>query len=76
MSSTALLWSLCLLLGCVAAFGAGNIPSFGKIEGSAFRHGDIEDILLQLIMIPSYGLDSLNPFTAAGKKFSRIVSAF
>ncbi|KAH8914847.1 heterokaryon incompatibility Het-C [Atractiella rhizophila] len=27
------------------AFGAGNIPSFAYLEGKAFRHGDIEDIL-------------------------------
>ncbi|EST05607.1 Heterokaryon incompatibility Het-C [Kalmanozyma brasiliensis GHG001] len=30
------------------AFGAGNIPSFAYMEGKAFRHGDIEDILEDL----------------------------
>ncbi|KAJ1029194.1 hypothetical protein NDA18_002822 [Ustilago nuda] len=30
------------------AFGAGNIPSFAYMEGKAFRHGDIEDILEEL----------------------------
>jgi len=33
----------------VAAFGAGNIPSYSFLEGKAFRHGDIEDILAELI---------------------------
>ncbi|CDZ97898.1 Heterokaryon incompatibility Het-C [Phaffia rhodozyma] len=30
------------------AFGAGNIPSFAFLEGKAFRHGDIEDVLVDL----------------------------
>lgn len=29
----------------VAAFGAGNIPSYSHLEDRAFRHGDIEDII-------------------------------
>ncbi|EIM88768.1 Het-C-domain-containing protein [Stereum hirsutum FP-91666 SS1] len=32
----------------VLAFGAGNIPSFAYMEGKAFRHGDIEDILTEI----------------------------
>ncbi|KAK4049100.1 hypothetical protein OIO90_005570 [Microbotryomycetes sp. JL221] len=54
----ALVVCLCLLPGAYA-FGAGNIPShsflyvstvtsFSLIEGKAFRHGDIEDILERL----------------------------
>lgn len=31
------------------AFGAGNVPSFSYMEGKAFRHGDLEDVLTQLI---------------------------
>ncbi|KAM5477869.1 hypothetical protein McanCB56680_006950 [Microsporum canis] len=45
-----------------AAFGAGNIASFSKIEGSNFRHGDIEDVLLTLYMARSAG----------GRKFSKM----
>jgi len=33
-----------------SAFGAGNIPSYGYLEGHAFRHGDIEDTLANLAM--------------------------
>jgi hypothetical protein len=29
----------------VAAFGAGNIPSYSHLEDRAFRHGDIEDVI-------------------------------
>ncbi|KAF2839201.1 Het-C-domain-containing protein [Patellaria atrata CBS 101060] len=32
------------------AFGAGNIASTAKIEGSNWRHGDIEDTLLTLLI--------------------------
>lgn len=32
------------------AFGAGNIASTAKIEGQNWRHGDIEDTLLALLM--------------------------
>lgn len=66
---------LCLIgLNCVLAFGAGNIPSYGALEGSAFRHGDIEDILLQLAMVPlsSNFLSSLNPLSSKGKKFNEM----
>jgi hypothetical protein len=41
------------------AFGAGNIGSISKIEGSNWRHGDIEDTLLALA-------------TLGGKKFSKM----
>ncbi|KAF8328217.1 uncharacterized protein EI90DRAFT_2926740 [Cantharellus anzutake] len=36
---------LALLADSAWAFGAGNIPSFAYLEGKAFRHGDIEDVL-------------------------------
>ncbi|KAI5856817.1 heterokaryon incompatibility protein Het-C-domain-containing protein, partial [Tricharina praecox] len=43
---------LCLALYCTpaAAFGAGNIASISKIEGQNWRHGDLEDTLLQLFL--------------------------
>lgn len=43
------------------AFGAGNIASLAKIEGQNWRHGDIEDTLLNLVMSAS-----------SGKKFSKM----
>jgi hypothetical protein len=44
----AVLVVLCLATPA-AAFGAGNIPSYSFLEGKAFRHGDIEDVLAELI---------------------------
>ncbi|KMW66474.1 NIMA-interacting protein TinC, variant 2 [Blastomyces dermatitidis ATCC 18188] len=44
------------------AFGAGNIASISKIEGQNWRHGDIEDVILTLLMARSAG----------GKKFSKM----
>lgn len=43
-------------------FGAGNIGSTSKVEGSRFRHGDIEDTLLTILMARAAG----------GKKFSKL----
>lgn len=61
--------NLCLLLfvffsfsGTAHAFGAGNIASISKIEGQNWRHGDIEDALLTLLMARAAG----------GKKFSKL----
>lgn len=43
-----------IVLVCLAqptvAFGAGNIASLSKIEGINWRHGDIEDALLNIAM--------------------------
>ncbi|GAA5960368.1 hypothetical protein JCM21900_003530 [Sporobolomyces salmonicolor] len=39
---------LCFLPS-VHAFGAGNIPAWAYLENKAFRHGDIEDVLAELI---------------------------
>ncbi|KAF2277852.1 Het-C-domain-containing protein [Westerdykella ornata] len=44
-----------------AAFGAGNIASMAKIEGQNWRHGDIEDTLLTLLIS-----------SRTGKKFSKM----
>ena len=48
--------------GSAHAFGAGNIGSTSKIEGQNWRHGDIEDTLLTILMARAAG----------GKKFSKL----
>ena len=47
----------------VWAFGAGNIPSFAYLDGKAFRHGDIEDILAEIFKKTAGG------FLSRGAKF-------
>jgi hypothetical protein len=44
------------------AFGAGNIASLSRIEGQNWRHGDIEDVLLTLMIAQ----------VAGGEKFSKL----
>ena len=43
-----------VILGCCAgfsaAFGAGNVPDYAFLEGKAYRHGDIEDILAEMLI--------------------------
>ena len=61
------LWWTCALVLIVLpsfchAFGAGNIASTARIEGQNWRHGDIEDTLLTLLMSRAAG----------GKKFSKM----
>jgi hypothetical protein len=46
----------------VAAFGAGNIASISAIEGQNWRHGDIEDTLLNIVLAR----------VAGGKKFTKM----
>ncbi|BGP31871.1 hypothetical protein JCM10296v2_003649 [Rhodotorula toruloides] len=41
--------SVACFLPSAHAFGAGNIPGYSFLEGKAFRHGDIEDALAELI---------------------------
>ena len=59
------LWISLLVLacysGCAVAFGAGNIPDYGFLEGKAYRHGDIEDILAEM-MIRAVSSDTSNVF--------------
>ncbi|KAI5455097.1 hypothetical protein NCC49_002368 [Naganishia albida] len=58
---------LCVLafLPGTFAFGAGNIPGHAYLEGKAFRHGDIEDVLEKIAKAAGGG------FLALGaKKFS------
>ncbi|KAF2968083.1 hypothetical protein GQX73_g5528 [Xylaria multiplex] len=45
------------------AFGAGNIAGISKVEGQNWRHGDIEDTLLTILMARAVG----------GKKFNKIM---
>ncbi|CAJ2511972.1 Uu.00g075970.m01.CDS01 [Anthostomella pinea] len=51
--STLLMLGLVLVLmpTKVAAFGAGNIPSIAQVEGTNWRHGDIEDMLKTLAFL-------------------------
>ncbi|KAI9810615.1 MAG: hypothetical protein M1827_006177 [Pycnora praestabilis] len=53
---------IALLIRPTRAFGAGNIASTARIEGQNWRHGDIEDTLLTLLMSRAAG----------GKKFSKM----
>ncbi|KAF1973716.1 NIMA-interacting protein tinc [Bimuria novae-zelandiae CBS 107.79] len=60
------MWLPCLILLVIwarptAAFGAGNIASLSKVEGQNWRHGDIEDTLLTLLIS-----------SRTGKKFSKM----
>ncbi|USP79078.1 hypothetical protein yc1106_06352 [Curvularia clavata] len=60
------IWLPCLILLVfwarpTAAFGAGNIASLSAIEGQNWRHGDIEDTLLTLLISGH-----------TGKKFSKM----
>jgi hypothetical protein len=59
-------WLPCLILLVfwarpTAAFGAGNIASLSAVEGQNWRHGDIEDTLLTLLIS-----------SQTGKKFSKM----
>ncbi|OTA97053.1 hypothetical protein M434DRAFT_392230 [Hypoxylon sp. CO27-5] len=45
------------------AFGAGNIAGISKVEGQNWRHGDIEDTLLSILMARAVG----------GKKFDKLM---
>ncbi|MCJ1248121.1 hypothetical protein MMC30_005336 [Trapelia coarctata] len=47
----------------VSAFGAGNIASISAIEGQNWRHGDLEDTLLNILMARVGN---------GGKKFSKL----
>ncbi|KAJ7439335.1 heterokaryon incompatibility protein HET-C [Mycena latifolia] len=64
------LFFVCLSGSGVYAFGAGNIPSFAYMEGRAFRHGDIEDALAELIKRGSGGGFALASMLSKGSKFN------
>ena len=80
MLSTYSLWIAIVVLACCtalsAAFGAGNIPSYAFIEGKSFRHGDIEDLLADLLITTASSsvVNGAVGFAkkAAGKKFSNL----
>ncbi|KAK6819473.1 Het-C-domain-containing protein, partial [Apiospora arundinis] len=63
--------SLFLAVVCLAtpaaAFGAGNISSSSPIEGINWRHGDIEDALLGIMMARA--------LNKKGKEFSKVMVA-
>ncbi|KAJ7269830.1 heterokaryon incompatibility protein HET-C [Mycena rebaudengoi] len=63
------LFFVCLSGSGVYAFGAGNIPSFAYMEGRAFRHGDIEDALAELLKRGSSGGFALASMLSKGSKF-------
>lgn len=60
--SILLVLAIVLLARPTHAFGAGNIGATSSIEGSNWRHGDIDDVLLSLATARVLG----------GKKFSKI----
>ncbi|KAI7338827.1 hypothetical protein KC354_g10785, partial [Hortaea werneckii] len=66
LKGSTLLPLVAVLILCYAtqahAFGAGNIASTSKIEGTNWRHGDIEDTLLTLLTARAMG----------GRKFSKL----
>ncbi|KAF9458963.1 heterokaryon incompatibility protein Het-C-domain-containing protein [Collybia nuda] len=64
------IFAVCLSGNGVYAFGAGNIPSFAYMEGRAFRHGDIEDALAELIKRGSGGGFALASMLSKGHKFN------
>ncbi|WVF72344.1 hypothetical protein IAT40_007158 [Kwoniella sp. CBS 6097] len=69
MARTALLCLVVALVALsftpgVAAFGAGNIPSYSYLEEKAFRHGDIEDVIANLFKAAGGG------FLSRGTKFT------
>ncbi|KAF7360302.1 hypothetical protein MVEN_00759700 [Mycena venus] len=66
------LFFVCLSGSSVYAFGAGNIPSFAYMEGRAFRHGDIEDALAELIKKGSGTGFALASMLSKGSKFNGI----
>ncbi|KAF9239812.1 Het-C-domain-containing protein [Melanogaster broomeanus] len=61
-------FAFCLSHNGVYAFGAGNIPSFAYMEGKAFRHGDIEDALADLLKKGAGGF-ALSSILSRGTKF-------
>ncbi|KAJ6470669.1 heterokaryon incompatibility protein Het-C-domain-containing protein [Mycena vitilis] len=76
-SNITILFLLVLFFVCISgsgvyAFGAGNIPSFAYMEGRAFRHGDIEDALAELIKKGSGTGFALASMLSKGSKFGGI----
>lgn len=50
---------LVLLPGTADAFGAGNIASISKVEGTNWRHGDIEDMLATVACLRHHKWNSM-----------------
>ncbi|EIW78541.1 Het-C-domain-containing protein [Coniophora puteana RWD-64-598 SS2] len=64
--------AFCISGNGVYAFGAGNIPSFAYMEGKAFRHGDIEDALSQIVKASSSGFALTSLIGMKGSKFNNL----
>lgn len=54
-----LLLVVALLATPTAAFGAGNIASISKVEGTNWRHGDIEDMLKTVACLKGHKWSSM-----------------
>lgn len=73
-----LLVALTVLPSAVYAFGAGDIPDFSFLNDRAFRHGDIENVIAEVIKIAGHaaggGMFSFARSivgSSSGKKFSK-----
>ncbi|KAJ3735714.1 heterokaryon incompatibility protein Het-C-domain-containing protein [Lentinula guzmanii] len=65
-----LLFLLIFAVNGAFCFGAGNIPSFAYLEGKAFRHGDIEDALADLLKKVGGGFALASVIGKGGSKFN------
>jgi len=78
MPSTSPLCITLLILLCYSgycvAFGAGSVPQYPVLQGRAFRHGDIEQILADMLIRAADVGINLVGFAAkeVGKKFNII----
>ncbi|KAI5810557.1 heterokaryon incompatibility protein Het-C-domain-containing protein [Pyronema omphalodes] len=63
-----LIVGLALCVSPTVAFGAGNIPSTSVVENINFRHGDIEDTLLQLFLASAAAAGNRRKFTSMDVK--------
>ncbi|KZW01792.1 heterokaryon incompatibility Het-C [Exidia glandulosa HHB12029] len=74
-----LLVVVCVLPLAVHAFGAGDIPDFAFLNDKAFRHGDIENVLVEIAKFAGHAAGNSGLFSFArsvmgssgGKKFSK-----
>lgn len=78
MSSTNTLWITLLILVCYSgyslAFGAGSVPQYPVLQGRAFRHGDLEELLAEMLIRTADVGTNLVGFATkeVGKRFSII----
>ncbi|KAJ3901562.1 Het-C-domain-containing protein [Lentinula edodes] len=62
----------CLLPSNVRAFGAGDIPDFAYLNDKAFRHGDIENILEQVLKNAALAAGGTGLFGFAKQAFQNV----